>query len=63
MNKSTTQEIETRFDKEVEKYSNLNTGQSAVIDARLALEVTTEAAKRLVPNAKKILDIGCGAGN
>ncbi len=34
MSKSTTQEIETRFDKEVEKYSNLNTGQSAVIDAR-----------------------------
>ncbi len=63
MDKSTTRDMETRFDKEVMAYSNLETGQSTIIDAPLALEVVTEAAKRIVPQAGRIVDIGCGAGN
>lgn len=63
MEKATIKEIERRFDNDVETFSNLNTGQSALMDARLILEVTTEAAKRIIPNAHNILDIGCGAGN
>ena len=63
MKKSTIEEIRKRFDKDVERFSNLSTGQIATIDANISLELITEAAKRIVPNAKNLLDIGCGAGN
>ncbi|MEP6931502.1 MAG: class I SAM-dependent methyltransferase, partial [Flavobacterium sp.] len=63
MKKSTTQEIKERFDNDVERFSNLETGQVATIDAKISLELITEASKRIVPNAKNVLDIGCGAGN
>ena len=42
--KSTVAEIRTRFDNDVERFSNLQTGQSATIDAPLALELIAEAA-------------------
>lgn len=62
-NKSTTDEIRARFDKEVERFSNLDTGQRATIDAPLAMELITQAAASVTPNARCVLDIGCGAGN
>ncbi len=63
MEKSTITEIKERFDKDVERFSNLETGQLSTIDAKISLELITEASKRIVPNAKHVLDIGCGAGN
>lgn len=63
MKKSTTVEIRERFDNDVERFSNLETGQLSTIDAKISLELITEASKRIVPNAKHLLDIGCGAGN
>jgi len=63
MNKSSIEEIRARFDKDVERFSNLDTGQVTTIDASLTLELITEAARRIVPSAASILDIGCGAGN
>ena len=63
MNKSTVEEIKQRFDNDVERFSNLDTGQVSTIDAKISLELITEASKRIVPNAKNLLDIGCGAGN
>jgi hypothetical protein len=39
MSKSTVQEIRERFDKNVERFSNLEVGQSAQIDSPLALEL------------------------
>lgn len=63
MNKSTIQEIKERFDNDVERFSNLDTGQISTIDATLSLELITEAAKRIIPTARQLLDIGCGAGN
>lgn len=63
MNKSTIEEIKERFDNDVERFSNLDSGQVATIDAKISLELLTEASKRIVPNAKNLLDIGCGAGN
>jgi tRNA (cmo5U34)-methyltransferase len=63
MSKSTVQEIRERFDKDVERFSNLNTGQVSTIDAAFSMELLTESALRLTPNAKNLLDIGCGAGN
>jgi len=63
MEKSTIKEIEARFDKDVERFSNIDTGQVTVIDAQISLELLTEAAKRITPKAQNILDVGCGAGN
>lgn len=61
--KSTVDEIRRRFDNDVERFSNLETGQSATVDAPLSLELVVEVAARLKPDAKAVLDVGCGAGN
>jgi tRNA (cmo5U34)-methyltransferase len=61
--KSTNEEIRARFDNDVERFSNLDTGQQTTIDAPLTMELCTEAAKYVNPDAKNLLDIGCGAGN
>jgi tRNA (cmo5U34)-methyltransferase len=61
--KSTVEEIRARFDGDVERFSNLDTGQSATMDAPLCLELIAQAAAAVTPGAKDILDIGCGAGN
>ena len=61
--KSTPEEIRARFDKDVERFSNLETGQSATIDAPLSMELIAQAAARSTPQAAAMLDIGCGAGN
>jgi tRNA (cmo5U34)-methyltransferase len=62
-NKSTVEEIEKRFDMDVERFSDLETGQTATIDAPLAMELITQAAIRSTANIQRVLDIGCGAGN
>ena len=62
-NKSSIEEIRQRFDNDVERFSNLETGQQATIDAPLSLELITDAAQRVNPHAKYLLDLGCGAGN
>ncbi len=61
--KATNQEIRERFDKDIERFSNLETGQQTTIDAPLTMDLCTEAAKYVNPNATELLDIGCGAGN
>ena len=61
--KSTPEEIRRRFDQDVERFANLETGQSATMDAPVSLEVIARAAAAVNPQAKSLLDIGCGAGN
>ncbi len=61
--KSTVDEIRARFDRDVERFANLETGQSAAVDAPLAMELVTEAAAACTPAARRLLDVGCGAGN
>lgn len=61
--KSTVEEIRHRFDNDVERFSNLETGQSATIDAPLAMELIVRAAATATPHATRLLDVGCGAGN
>jgi tRNA (cmo5U34)-methyltransferase len=61
--KASNDEIRTRFDNDVDRFANLDTGQATTIDAPLTMELCTEAAKYVNPNAKNMLDIGCGAGN
>jgi len=63
MKKATIQEIRERFDKDVERFSNMETGQVSTMDAAISLELITEASNRIVPQAENLLDIGCGAGN
>lgn len=41
--KSTVNEIRARFDNDVERFSNLETGQSATIDGPLAMELITRS--------------------
>lgn len=61
--KSTNEEIRKRFDNDVERFSNLDTGQTSTIDAPLAMELITQAAISATPVIRRCLDIGCGAGN
>lgn len=61
--KSTVQEIKERFDNDVERFSNLETGQVAAMDSPMHMDLLTEAAAAVTPDAKDLLDIGCGAGN
>ena len=63
MQKSTPEEIRARFDQDVERLSNLETGQSATVDAPLTLQLIAQAATRSTPRAAALVDIGCGAGN
>jgi len=61
--KSTVEEIRARFDRDVARFSNLETGQTATVDAPLMLDLVSAAAAALTPGARALLDIGCGAGN
>jgi len=61
--KSSTEEIRRRFDADVERFSNMETGQQATIDAPLAMELITRAALAVTHPIRSVLDIGCGAGN
>jgi tRNA (cmo5U34)-methyltransferase len=63
MSKSTVDQIRERFDKDVERFSNLETGQSATMDAPLVLDLISAAAAAYNRGATAMLDIGCGAGN
>ena len=61
--KSSVDAIRQRFDADVERFSHLETGQSATVDAPLALALVAEAAAALTPHARHVVDVGCGAGN
>lgn len=47
----------------VRRFSDASTGQVTTVDAVVNLELLTETASRIAPQAKEALDIGCGAGN
>ena len=61
--KSSVDEIRQRFDNDVERFSNIETGQTATVDAPLSMELITQAAFKSTPQIQRVLDIGCGAGN
>ncbi|HEU5080798.1 MAG TPA: methyltransferase domain-containing protein [Opitutaceae bacterium] len=61
--KSTVAEIRARFDADVERFSNLETGQVATMDAALCLDLVTSAAAAATTPIRRVLDVGCGAGN
>lgn len=61
--KSSVAEIRRRFDTDVERFSNLATGQAATVDALTGLELVARTAAAATPGAGEVLDLGCGAGN
>src|SRR5262245_12299346 len=63
MMKSTVEEIRQRFHADVERFSNLEPGQSATGDAPLALALVAEAAAATTPHARHLLGVSCRAGN
>lgn len=61
--KSTVEEIRERFDHDVERFSDLETGHQSMPGSPQMLELIAEAASVVTPDARDVLDIGCGAGN
>lgn len=61
--KSTVNEIRARFDADVERFSNLDSGQVAAMDSPLHMTLVAQAAAVVNPQPQRVLDIGCGAGN
>ena len=61
--KASVAEIRARFDNDVERFSSLETGQLTTQDATLVLELIAASAARVTPQAKRLADLGCGAGN
>lgn len=61
--KATVAEIRRRFDDDVERFSSLQTGQTATVDAPLAMTLIAEAAVACTNPIRRVLDVGCGAGN
>lgn len=59
--KSTVGEIRERFDQDVERFSNLDTGQAAMPGAIEMMDLIAEAASVVSPGARQVLDVGCGA--
>jgi len=66
-NKSTVEEIRKRFDHDVERFSDLDTGQVAAKGSAEHMELVAQAAVATTPallsERPRICDIGCGAGN
>ena len=61
--KSSVDEIRRRFDADVERFSKLESGQQAAMDAPLILDVVARSAACHVRPHGTLLDLGCGAGN
>ena len=61
--KSTVEQIRQRFDADVERFSKLESGQEAAMDAAVILDVVARSAACHVRPQQTLLDLGCGAGN
>lgn len=61
--KSSVEAIGSRFDVDVERFSRLETGQQAILDAPLVLDLVASAAATHLRPGDHLLDLGCGAGN
>lgn len=61
--KSSPETIRNNFDQQVERFSNLETGQTTAIDSPLCMELVARSAALFNLDATRILDLGCGGGN
>ncbi|MCQ2374623.1 MAG: class I SAM-dependent methyltransferase [Salinivirgaceae bacterium] len=63
MQKSSAESISRAFDEQVERFSNLETGQTTAIDSPFCMEMVASVAQAMQPQCSHIMDIGCGGGN
>jgi tRNA (cmo5U34)-methyltransferase len=63
MTKASIDIIRQNFDTQVERFSNIETGQTTAIDSPLCMGLISKAAKLTNPNANHVMDLGCGGGN
>ena len=63
ISKSSPDSIRKNFDQQVERFSNLETGQTTAVDSPLCMELVARSAALLNPNATRVMDLGCGGGN
>jgi len=61
--KASADEIRRKFDRDVDRFSDLEKGHEAVMDSLLVLELISSAAAAVTPGAVRALDVGCGGGN
>lgn len=61
--KSSPEVIRRNFDQQVDRFSNIETGQTTAIDSPLCMELVSRSAQLLNPGAQSIMDLGCGGGN
>jgi tRNA (cmo5U34)-methyltransferase len=61
--KSSVEAIRARFEADVERFSQLERGQTATMDAALSLQLISQAALASTHPIRRVLDVGCGAGN
>ena len=61
--KSSPEAIQKNFDQQVERFSNIETGQTTAIDSPLCMELVARSAALLNPDATSVMDLGCGGGN
>jgi tRNA (cmo5U34)-methyltransferase len=61
--KSSPETIRNNFDQQVDRFSNLETGQTTAIDSPLCMELVARSAIAFNPDAKRVMDVGCGGGN
>src|SRR5882672_1632833 len=61
--KSTVEQIRRRFDSDVERFSKLEGGQQAAMDAPIILDIVARSAACHLSPGGTLLDLGCGAGN
>lgn len=63
MEKSSLESIRKNFNEQVDRFSNIETGQATAIDSPLCMEIVAQSAKMLNPDSTQIMDLGCGGGN
>ena len=61
--KSTPEAIRKNFDQQVERFSNMETGQTTAVDSPLCMALIARSAFLLNPDSGQIMDLGCGGGN
>lgn len=63
MQKSSIETIRQNFNEQVERFTNIETGQSTAIDSPLCMELVAQTTRAMSPDAQSVMDLGCGGGN
>ncbi|MBQ4279387.1 MAG: class I SAM-dependent methyltransferase [Rikenellaceae bacterium] len=61
--KKSVAEIRERFDNDVDRFSNAETGQTSTVDSALVMDLMQDAIVAVNPAMRRMCDVGCGGGN